>query len=90
MCIEIEVRNNGTTIECTTMGQLADALGVPLDEVPMYGESLAEENQCLCSVRWERIPGVRRATDAEGFPWPEYIVEQPNAQSKPPAESGSA
>lgn len=79
MCTEIEVRNNGTTIVCTTMGQLADALGVPLDEVPMYGESLAEENQCLCSVKWERIPGARNATDAEGFPWPEYIVEQPNA-----------
>lgn len=80
MCTEARVIKNGKATDCGTIGQIADALGVQDSEVPVWDSEFATEaGDCLCSVRWDRLP-ARRATNAEGWPFPEYIIEQPNDQ----------
>lgn len=81
MCTEARVMKNGEATDCETVGQLADALGVKVADLPIWKSEVfvAEASDCLCSVQWDRLP-ARRATDTEGWPFPEYIVEPPNAQ----------
>jgi len=68
MCAEVNVVRNGETVECDTVGQLATALGVPPQTV-----SNDPVDCCLCNAHWEAL-GARRATDEEGWPFPEYII----------------
>ena len=77
MCTEANVICNGEVTECETVGQLAAALGVATTVV-----SDDPPENCLCNAKWDEL-GARRATDAEGWPFPEYIIERPN-----PAISG--
>jgi hypothetical protein len=74
MCTEANVVIGDQMIECETVGQLAAALGVQPVVV-----SNDPEDCCLCNAHWESL-GARRATDAEGWPFPEYIIERPNAE----------
>lgn len=73
MCTEVNVIRNGVVVACETVGQLAAALGVPLPAIASYADP--EESDCLCSARWNEL-GARRATEDEGFPFPEYIIER--------------
>lgn len=74
MCTEVNVMRNGETIECETVRQLAAALELqPKDVSPDPADC------CLCNARWDEL-GARRATDEEGWPFPEYIIERPNDQ----------
>ena len=84
MCTEANVVRNGDVTECETVGQLAAALGIGIGEVPMSRlcDFVVEADDCLCSVQWDKLP-ARRATDAEGWPFPEYIVEPDNDQVQP-------
>ena len=84
MCTNANVIQNGKVIECETVGQLAAALCVTPADV-----SDDPPDHCLCNARWESI-GARRATDAEGWPFPEYIIEQPNAGIHRPQVGGPA
>ena len=77
MCTEANVLRDGVMIECETVGQLAAALDVAPEIVsndPPYC--------CLCNAHWNAL-GARRATDAEGWPFPEYVIERPNARIEP-------
>lgn len=84
MCTEARVIKNGEATYCETVGQLADALGVKVSELPVWESEVfvAEADDCLCSVQWDKLP-ARRATDTEGWPFPEYILEPPNASGEP-------
>ena len=79
MCTEVHVLKNGDVVECDTMGQLAVALGIAISDIPKFGDFEPEPDDCLCAVQWGKFPTARQATDAEGWPFPEYIVESPNA-----------
>lgn len=71
MCIEANVIRDGKVIECATVGELAAALEVSpstVSEDPAHG--------CLCNAHWQAL-GARQATEAEGYPFPEYIIEHP-------------
>jgi len=72
MCTEANVIWNGEVTECDTVGKLAAALGVTATVV-----SDDPPENCLCNARWQEL-GARRATDAEGWPFPEYIIERHN------------
>lgn len=76
MCPEANVIDNGEVLECETVGQLAAALGVEPQTV-----SADPSECCLCNARWGAL-GARRSTDAEGWPFPEYIIERPNTRPK--------
>lgn len=74
MCIEVLVKIDGHNIYCKTVGELADALSMPAESV-----SDDPRDGCLCNTLWGPI-GARLATEDEGFPWPEYVIEvMPNA-----------
>lgn len=73
MCTEANVICNGEVIECENVRELATALGVPPQVV-----SNDPPDCCLCNAKWDDL-GARRATDAEGWPFPEYIIERPNS-----------
>lgn len=68
MCTDARVVNGTTETDCDTVGQLAAALGVQAATV-----SNDPEDCCLCNAHWAAL-GARRATDAEGWPYPEYII----------------
>ena len=72
MCIEIAVKHGDKTTCCETVGELAAALEVPHESV-----SADPTDCCLCNVYLENL-GARQATDAEGFPFPQYIIERPH------------
>lgn len=77
MCTMVAVRTGVEELECNTIGELAEALGVrPRDLYPIINADaeaiLADE--CLCNVDVEKLGG-RKATHAEGFPSPEFIIE---------------
>lgn len=77
MCSEVEVIKGDERIYCETVGELAAALGIPIDEVLTSDYAGTGPDFCLCGARWEEL-GARRATEAEGWPFPEYIIERPN------------
>lgn len=77
MCTEANVIVDGQIIECETVGQLAHALDLLPDAV-----SRDPAHCCLCNANWDAL-GARRATAAEGWPFPEYIIERSNAQGEP-------
>ncbi len=75
MCTEILVKRDGKEIYCDTVGSLADALAIKCEEV----SSDPAEN-CLCNANIERLC-ARRASKAEGWPFPEYVIEWPPANA---------
>lgn len=77
MCIEILVIKNDEQITCETVGELAAALGRPFAEV----SADHEDDDCLCNAYLTALK-ARTATKAEGWPWPEYVIEL-LANSKP-------
>jgi len=70
MCCEVMVKRDGQEITCETVGELAKALG----KQPIFISPFPDPQSCLCSARLEEL-GARRATEEEGWPWPEYIIE---------------
>lgn len=84
MCSEVHVVTGDQVIECETVGELAAALGVPLSAITRYDNP--EAGDCLCSARWDEL-GARRATEDEGFPFPQYVIVRPNTCSSPPSQS---
>lgn len=71
MCTEANVVHDGKVVECETVGQLAAALGLPISAISDIAD--ARPDDCLCNANWKAL-GARRATDAEGWPFPEYII----------------
>lgn len=69
MCTEIMVIRNGVEFDCETVGQLASALGLQPADV-----SEDDPEFCLCNAYIEKL-GARRATTAEGWPFPEWVIE---------------
>lgn len=69
MCIEVMVIRDGEEFDCTNVGQLADALQL----VPMQVSSDPREF-CLCGAYLDKL-GAREATEAEGWPFPQYVIE---------------
>ena len=78
MCTEARVLKGDAAIECATLGELAAALGMAISDVPKFGDFRPEPDDCLCAVHWGSLPGSRRATDEEGWPFPEYIIKPHN------------
>lgn len=77
MCTQVEVRGADGPVVCETLGELALALGRRVEDLPVYGEigDYADAAYCcLCAVVWARMPGARKATEDEGYPFPEYII----------------
>lgn len=70
MCVEVAVNKKGSLIFCGTVGELADALEVPRETV----SDDPPPECCLCNAKLDYF-GARRATDEEGWPSPEYIVD---------------
>jgi hypothetical protein len=70
MCVEVLVKRGEEEITCETVGELASALHLRPIEVSLD----TEEDDCLCNMRYEDLK-ARRATEEEGFPWPEYIID---------------
>lgn len=70
MCTEILVRKGGKNFYCENVGQLADALSVS-HETAFPG---FEREYCLCNIDVGAL-NARRATDDEGCPWPEYVID---------------
>lgn len=70
MCVEILVICGDKRITCETVGELASALRLR----PIEVSSDEEEDDCLCNARIEELK-ARPATEEEGSPWPEYIIE---------------
>lgn len=68
MCIEILVKVRNQLFPCTTVQELADALRKEPDEV-----SPDPPQNCLCNAYLDKL-GARRATDEEGWPFPEYVI----------------
>jgi hypothetical protein len=60
--------------ECETIGALSDALGIEPATISTLGREY-----CLCGVDIAALGG-RRTTDAEGYPFPEWIIERMPAQ----------
>lgn len=69
MCAEVNVIRSGQVIECTTVADLADALGVPTHVV-----SDDPGHCCLCNAKLTSL-GARQATPEEGWPFPEWVIE---------------
>lgn len=69
MCTEILVIKDGEEHYCTSVGQLSDALGVDPGEV-----SPDPPRFCLCSAYLDKL-GARQATEEEGWPFTEYVIE---------------
>lgn len=69
MCTEILVKKDGREIYCENVGQLADALSMPAEAV-----SEDPRNGCLCNAFLDEL-GARHATEDEGFPFPELVIE---------------
>lgn len=73
MCVHVlVVGKDGAEHYCENAGELAAALGVELGvlgpEVAAYGAEV-----CLCPVDIAAFGG-RQATDAEGFPFPQFVI----------------
>lgn len=83
MCSEVEVVKGDERIYCETVGELAAALGIPITAVLTSDYAKAGPDYCLCGARWEEL-GARRATAAEGWPNPDYIIERPSASNISP------
>lgn len=69
MCDEVLVIKPGENVWCDTVTELAAALGRSCAEI-----SDDPPDSCLCNSKWEAL-GARRATVAEGFPFPSKIIE---------------
>ena len=78
MCSEVEVVKGDEHIYCETVGELAAALGIPMTAIKSSEYAQVEADHCLCGARWGEL-GARRATDKEGWPFPDYVIERPNA-----------
>ena len=76
MCTEVNVVIGDQVIACETVGELSAALGLPLAAITRYDNP--EAGDCLCSARWDEL-GARKATEDEGFPFPEYVIVRPNS-----------
>lgn len=76
MCTDARVIERGKATDCETLGELAAALNVHFSTLVDYPDP--EKDDCLCNVEWDRVVGCRKATDVEGFPFPEYIIERSN------------
>lgn len=77
MCTLILVKGTGAPAFCETVGELAEALKVdPVAIYPIINSNADEvlQDMCLCHIDIEELGG-RIATDEEGFPIPEYIIE---------------
>ncbi len=69
MCIEaLVITDSGEHHYCEMLGQLYELVGKTLQPEERHDD-------CLCNVDWTLIGG-RRATEAEGFPFPAYIIDQ--------------
>lgn len=68
MCYLVDVIRGEQKIRCDTVGELADALGIPPEEV-----SADSSNNCLCNARLGEL-GARISTIDEGWPFPDYII----------------
>lgn len=69
MCTAVLVKKDGREIYCETVGELADAMSLPAEAV-----SDDPRDGCLCNVFLDALC-ARHATEDEGFPWPEYVIE---------------
>jgi hypothetical protein len=84
VCTMVGVKRAGVVVEmCDTVQELADALGVAPATV-----SPDAPDVCLCNARLDAL-GARKATDADGWPYPEYIIERPGLPDGPTHSSGS-
>ena len=88
MCSEVEVVKGDERIYCETVGELAAALGIPMADILTHDYPKPEPDYCLCGARWGSL-GARQATDEEGWPFPSYIIERPNADSASGPGGGS-
>ena len=83
MCDSYRVINKqGEEHDCDTLGELANALNMPFSVLKPETSSDGK-HQCLCGLdhlHLSRVAlvSVRRASNAEGWPHPWYIV---NAQA---------
>ena len=69
MCTEVLVVSGHARTYCETVGELALALGVAPESISADGHEF-----CLCNVDFDRL-GARKATDAEGWPNPAFVIE---------------
>lgn len=72
MCTMVTVKTDQGELDCSTVGELADALGAQASRVRWDME--AETNDCLCDVDLSPL-AARRTTDAEGYPHPSHIID---------------
>lgn len=84
MCTVVLVTGRGKYDYCETVGELAEALRI--DPVAIYTIINSDANEilqdmCLCPIDLEAL-GARPATDQEGNPFPEYIIELPRQEVK--------
>ena len=84
MCVMYGVKRGKEITMCESVRELADALGLPASVI-----SDDPEDNCLCNAKNAEL-NARRATDAEGWPFPQYIIEQPNTGNKPRGVATSA
>jgi hypothetical protein len=70
MCSQVLVKCGDQEVYCVSVGELAKALKLRLIEISPD----EREDACLCNARFDEL-SARRATEAEGFPFPDYIIE---------------
>ncbi|MBU4609177.1 hypothetical protein IMZ29_00980 [Achromobacter sp. GG226] len=78
MCTEVEVLRGAESVMCSSIEQLAGALGIDAALIDDDGTYAKYGDHCLCPVDFKkaaRLSGMhlRPATDDEGFPFPEFI-----------------
>lgn len=71
MCTEVLVIKGGTEHFCETVAELAEALEMEPEQV-----SPDPPRNCLCSAYLGKL-GARQATEEEGWPFTEYVIEPP-------------
>ena len=70
MCTEVLVKIGKTEIYTETVGELARALGVSSNAV-----SNDPDDCCLCNAHFDQL-GARWATEDEGYPFPEFVIDR--------------
>lgn len=70
MCTEVRVLTPEGPFDCDNIAELAAVLGVAPSVV-----SDDPPDHCLCNAHLDAL-GARRATEAEGWPFPEYVIER--------------
>ena len=80
MCLHIVVKRDKEEIYCETVGELAAALNVNPSQISLLDDD--DEESCLCNARLEEL-NARLATEEEGWPFPEYIIDVSRSPQNP-------